>query len=70
MTTTTTLRASNISCGHCVMAIKKAVGALPGVSAVEGDPASKQVKVTYEPDQVSLEKIEAVMAEEGYPVDR
>ena len=67
-TTNTTLRAPNISCGHCVMAIKKAVSALPGVAAVEGDPASKQVKVTYEPDRVSLEKIEAAMAEGGYPV--
>jgi hypothetical protein len=28
------------------------------------------VKVTYEPSQVSLDKIEAAMAEEGYPVAR
>ena len=70
MATTTTLRAPDINCGHCVMAIKKAVSALPGVSAIEGDPATKQVKVTYDPDVVSIEKIEAAMAEEGYPVAR
>jgi copper chaperone CopZ len=52
------------------MAIKKAVGKLPGVSSVDGDPGTKQVKVTYEPGQVSLDKIEAAMAEEGYPVAR
>jgi copper chaperone CopZ len=46
------------------------VGALPGVSSVDGDPGSKQVKVTYEPGQVSIEKIEATMADEGYPVAR
>lgn len=68
MATTVTLLAPDISCGHCVMAIKRAVGKLPGVSAVEGDPGTKQVKVTYEPGQVSLERIEATMAEEGYPV--
>ena len=68
MATTVTLRAPDISCGHCVNAIKKAVTALPGVSTVEGDPNTKQVKVTYEPGQVSLDKIEAAMAEEGYPV--
>ena len=68
MATTVSLRAPDISCGHCVSAIKKAVTALPGVSAVEGDPGTKQVKVTYEPGQVSLDRIEAAMAEEGYPV--
>ncbi len=68
MATTVTLRAPDISCGHCVMAIKKAVGKLPGVASVEGDPGTKQVKVVYEPGQVSLDKIEATMAEEGYPV--
>ena len=68
MTTTDTLRAPNISCGHCVMAIKKAVGKLPGVLSVEGDPSTKEVEVTYDPSQVSLRTIEATMAEEGYPV--
>jgi copper ion binding protein len=68
MTTTTTLKAPAISCGHCVMAIKKAVGKLPGVSGVEGDPATKEIKVTFDPAQVKLDAIEATMAEEGYPV--
>ena len=70
MTTTVTLKAPDISCAHCVGAIKKAVGRLPGVSSVDGDPGTKQVKVTYEPGQVSLERIESTMAEEGYPVAR
>ena len=70
MATTVTLRAPDINCGHCVAAFKRAVSALPGVAAVEGDIASKQVKVTYEPATVSLEKIEATMADEGYPVAR
>ena len=65
---TTTLHAPNISCGHCVMAIKKAVGNLQGVSSVEGDPATKIVTVSYDPSQVNLRSIEDTMAEEGYPV--
>ncbi len=68
MAATVTLKAPDISCSHCVNAIKKAVGKLPGVSSVDGDPGTKQVKVTYEPGQVSLDRIEATMAEEGYPV--
>ena len=70
MADTITLRAPDISCAHCVAAIKRAVTALPGVSAVDGDPATKQVTVTYEPARVSLEKIESTMADEGYPVAR
>ena len=64
---TKTLRAPDISCGHCVMAIKRAVGKLAGVSSVEGDPSSKQVQVTFDPAQVSLDRIKDVMRDEGYP---
>jgi len=63
-----TLTAPDISCQHCVMAIKKAVSKLEGVSSVEGDPATKQVTIAYNPSQVSLGRIEETMAEEGYPV--
>ena len=64
--TTTTLHAPDISCHHCVMAIKRAVGKLEGVSQVEGDPQSKQVTVTYDPAKVNLDTIKQTMAEEGY----
>ncbi len=63
-----TLRAPNISCGHCIMAIKRAVGKLDGVSSVEGDPATKTVTVNFEPARITLARIEHAMEEEGYPV--
>ena len=63
-----TLHAPNISCDHCVTAIKRAVEKLPGVSSVEADPGTKIVKVSYDPARVSLTSIEETMAEEGYPV--
>jgi copper chaperone len=63
-----TLHAPDISCMHCVMAIKRAVGNLEGVSKVEGDPNTKRVEVTYDPQRVTLEQIMRTMAEEGYPV--
>lgn len=66
---TATLHAPGISCGHCVMAIKRTVSKLEGVSSVEGDPATKQVQVTYDPQRVSLAQIKQAMAEEGYPVE-
>ncbi len=63
-----TLKAPDISCMHCVGAIKRAVGQLQGVSNVDGDPGTKEVKVTFDPGRVNLEQIKATMAEEGYPV--
>ena len=65
---TTTLNAPAIHCMHCVGAIKRAVGHLEGVSAVDGDVATKDVQVTFDPQTVNLEQIKQVMAEEGYPV--
>jgi copper chaperone len=64
---TVTLHAPAISCGHCVAAIQRAVGQLPGVQRVEGDPGTKRVTVEYDPSAVTLERITAAMAEEGYP---
>jgi copper ion binding protein len=64
----TTLHAPDISCHHCVMAIKKAVGKLEGVSSVEADVATKNVQVTFDPAKVELVRIKEVMADEGYPV--
>jgi copper chaperone len=45
------LRIEGMTCGHCVMHVKQALAAVPGV---EG------------PVEVSLEKKEAILAEEGY----
>lgn len=67
---TTTLRAPAISCDHCVGTIKRAVARLPGVQSVQGDAATKQVTVAFDPGAVTLERIAAAMAEEGYPVER
>ena len=65
-----TLTAPDISCSHCVNAIQGAVGALDGVSHVEANEATKQVKVEFDPQRVSLAQIEAALDEEGYPVKK
>ena len=66
---TKTLHAPAINCHHCVMAIKRAVTKLPGVAAVEGDPTTKNVSVTFDPAQVQLAAIKATMADAGYPAE-
>ena len=63
-----TLTAPDISCGHCVATINKAVGAIDGVRRVEASEQTKQVQIEFDPGKVSLARIEAVLDEEGYPV--
>ena len=65
-----TLTAPDISCSHCVNAINGAVGALDGVSHVEANESTKQVKVEFDPNRVSLAEIESTLEEEGYPVQK
>lgn len=65
-----TLTAPDISCGHCVATINRALDALDGVSRVETNQSTKQITVDFDPARVSLERIAAVLDEEGYPVQR
>lgn len=56
----------NISCGHCVMNIKRELSDLEGVKKVEGDPGKKEVTVSFEPP-ATIEKIKATLKEIEYP---
>lgn len=57
----------NISCGHCVMAIKRELGAMAGVSSVEGDPGSKSIMVEWDAPATE-EKIKTALKGIHYPV--
>lgn len=61
------LTAPDISCGHCVATVKKAVGALDGVQQVEASEATKEVRVAFDANRVSLANIRAALDEAGYP---
>jgi copper chaperone len=65
-----TLSVPDVSCEHCVKTVNGALGALPGVEAVNVDLASKIVRLRYEPAQVTLERIEETLDEAGYTVAR
>lgn len=56
----------NITCGHCVMAIKRELEEMEGVTRVDGDPASKEIEVEWDAP-ATLEKIKATLAEINYP---
>jgi copper chaperone len=62
------LNAPDIMCNHCKMAIEGAVGKLAGVSSVTVDINAKTAEVDFDDALVSVEDVEAAMAEEGYEV--
>jgi copper chaperone len=62
----TTLFIPNISCGHCVMAIRRELGELKGISAVEGDPVKKEITVAWN-EPASLDQIKSTLKEINYP---
>ena len=61
-----TLSIPNISCGHCVMAIKNELSEIEGVVRVEGDPEQKQITVQWDAP-ASLEKLKETLKEINYP---
>ncbi len=64
----TRLAVPDISCEHCVHAINSALQELPGVEAVNTDIPTKTVQLRYDPDRVSMAKVEAVLDDIGYTV--
>ncbi len=64
----TTLVAPDISCEHCQHAIEGAVGKLAGVSNVQVDIPTTSIHIDYDPQKVTLAKIEEVLDDTGYTV--
>ncbi|NLU51536.1 MAG: copper chaperone CopZ [Clostridiaceae bacterium] len=64
----TVLNVEGMSCSHCVNAIKKAVGALDGVSTVTVDLKGKTVTVEFDGSKVSLDRIKTEIEDQGYEV--
>ncbi|MDJ0818859.1 MAG: heavy-metal-associated domain-containing protein [Desulfobacterales bacterium] len=56
----------NISCGHCVNAIKNELNEMEGIKSVEGSPEAKTVDVEWD-DPASLDKIKETLKEINYP---
>jgi copper chaperone len=61
-----TLSVPTITCGHCVMTIKREVGEVRGVLRVEGDPEAKKITVEWEAP-ATLEAIKSTLREINYP---
>jgi len=59
------LQVENMSCGHCVGAVTKAVQAIDAAAKVEVDLASKTVKID---SATPLAPLKSAIADAGYPV--
>ncbi len=58
----------NISCGHCVNAIKNELTEIEGVRTVEGDAGKREVTVEWEAP-ATMDKIREVLKEINYPAE-
>jgi len=61
-----TLSIPKISCGHCVMTIKRELGELEGIVNVEGDAETKEITVEWD-SPATMERIKTALKEINYP---
>ena len=58
------LKVTGMTCGHCEMAVKKALAAVPGVSEVVSVDRTKQEAVVE--GDADVQALVAAISEEGY----
>jgi len=66
---TVTLNVKGMTCGHCVMAVKKGLEAVEGVLSADVTLAPPRAVVTYDPSRASIERLTNATGNEGYPSD-
>lgn len=65
---TLTVKAPDISCGHCVHTIQSEVGELSGVKNVVANEQTKLVTITYE-QPATEQQLKELLTEIGYPAE-
>lgn len=55
-----------MSCGHCVMAVKKAIESVDGVKEANVSLEDKEAVVEYDEKKAKLEDIRGAVREAGY----
>jgi copper chaperone len=66
---TSILNVPDISCEHCERTITGALQPVDGVRAVQVDIPTRQVRVDYDPAEVSVDRMKQILADEDYPVE-
>lgn len=68
MATTLTLPVHGMTCGGCENAVKRAVGAMPGITDVAASHVDQQVTIAFDPAVVTAADIAAKIGKLGYTV--
>jgi copper chaperone CopZ len=63
------LSVPDISCAHCEKTILEALRGKPGVQAVAVSVPNKSVLLKFDENTLSLDNVEEILDEEGYPVE-
>ena len=64
--TTTTLTLTGMSCAACANAVETAIRQVPGVTEAQVNFAAEQARVDYDAGTISLDSIQAAVADAGY----
>jgi mercuric ion binding protein len=64
---TVTLNVKGMTCGHCVMAVRKSLEAVEGVLSADVTLAPPRAVVTYDPSRSTVERLTEATGNEGYP---
>ena len=64
------VRKGVIHCEGCEATIERFLSRVPGVEAVKASEESQVVLVTWDPDAIGVQQIQAKLDELGYPVER
>lgn len=61
-----TIKVEGMSCGHCKMAVTKAISGLNGVSSVDVDLEKGEASVSYDPQATDIDAIKKAVNDAGY----
>lgn len=60
------IKVEGMSCGHCQMAVTKAITQLDGVSSAEVDLDNGEAKVSYDENKTNVDSIKKAVNDAGY----
>lgn len=67
--TTTTLKITGMTCGHCVSAVTRALESRDGVASADVDLTAGTARVEHDEARVTPADLESAVADEGYEAE-
>jgi len=67
--TTTTLKVTGMTCGHCVRSVTDAIGSLDGVQSTNVELKDGRATIVYDEARVSPRDMVSAVMEEGYTAE-